>query len=299
MKRIRAGSVLVVLLMAGPTIDAAALAQTPPTRITILTDAFSRRADLKPDWGFSALIEHQGLRILFDTGNDAVLFRHNVETLDVDLTRLDFVVISHRHGDHTDGLKYLLTLNPRVKVYVPPDEHFGGPTPPAFFHRPVEDLPAHMRYFNGRVPASVPHGSPWNHANTERVEGVVSPRPGIRIVSNISRGPAFTETPELSLIIETPEGRVVVVGCSHPGIETILASIDVGPQPIRLIVGGLHWVMADDQEIGRLAAALKDRWKVASVAPGHCTGEAGFSALQRLYGAHYVYAGLGTAIELR
>ena len=52
------------------------------------------------DWGFSALVEVAGKRILFDTGNDADVFAANVKAKGVDLKTLDFVVLSHRHSDH-------------------------------------------------------------------------------------------------------------------------------------------------------------------------------------------------------
>lgn len=71
-------------------------------KVTILYDAFGESKELTKDWGFSALVEHNGKRILFDTGNDAAIFEHNVKALGVDLTKLDFVVISHRHADHKE-----------------------------------------------------------------------------------------------------------------------------------------------------------------------------------------------------
>src|SRR5499427_4343899 len=83
-------------------------------KVTILYDAFGESKELTKDWGFSALVEHNGKRILFDTGNDATIFEHNVRALGVDLTKLDFVVISHRHADHTTGLRYVLKVNPNV-----------------------------------------------------------------------------------------------------------------------------------------------------------------------------------------
>jgi 7,8-dihydropterin-6-yl-methyl-4-(beta-D-ribofuranosyl)aminobenzene 5'-phosphate synthase len=95
-------------------------ASNPPAdQVTILYDAFGRRAGLTRDWGFAALVEYHGTRILFDTGNNAAVFEHNVRALGVDLRRLDFVVVSHRHGDHTSGLNYLLEVNPRVRIYAP------------------------------------------------------------------------------------------------------------------------------------------------------------------------------------
>ncbi|OGG55424.1 MAG: hypothetical protein A3F84_06000 [Candidatus Handelsmanbacteria bacterium RIFCSPLOWO2_12_FULL_64_10] len=80
-------------------------------RITILYDAFGAPSALRKDWGFASLVEYGGKRILFDTGNNAGIFEHNVGQLGIDLTRLDAVVISHRHGDHTSGLSYLLGVN--------------------------------------------------------------------------------------------------------------------------------------------------------------------------------------------
>ncbi|HWZ59927.1 MAG TPA: MBL fold metallo-hydrolase [Gemmatimonadaceae bacterium] len=96
-----------------------------PARVTILYDAFGDTPGLTRDWGFAALIEYGGKRILFDTGNNADVFAHNVSALGVDLWRLDFVVISHRHGDHIAGLPYLLQVNPTVKIYAP-KENFGS-----------------------------------------------------------------------------------------------------------------------------------------------------------------------------
>jgi 7,8-dihydropterin-6-yl-methyl-4-(beta-D-ribofuranosyl)aminobenzene 5'-phosphate synthase len=104
---------------------------------------------------------------------------------------------------------------------------------------------------------------------------------------------------EISLAIDTPEGIVLVVGCSHPTIEKIVeaarAAID---KPIHLVVGGTHLLPAKDDEIVRIAAALRDEWKVDFIAPVHCTGEAAFAALKQAFGDRYVYAGLGTTIVL-
>src|SRR6201986_1974562 len=88
-------------------------------RGTILNDAFGDRAQLEQDWGYSALIEFEGKRILFDTGDNIEIFRRNVETLHVNLSRLDMVIITHAHGDHTSGLRYVLSMNPKVRLYVP------------------------------------------------------------------------------------------------------------------------------------------------------------------------------------
>ena len=76
------------------------------SKITILYDAFGTDAAMKKDWGFSALVEVAGKRILFDTGNDGETFAANVKAKGVDLTNLDFVILSHRHSDHMAGLAH-------------------------------------------------------------------------------------------------------------------------------------------------------------------------------------------------
>lgn len=74
----------------------AANAQSSTAQITVLYDAFGKTSTLTKDWGFAALIEYGGKRILFDTGNNAEIFAHNVEAKSVDLRQLDFAVVSHR-----------------------------------------------------------------------------------------------------------------------------------------------------------------------------------------------------------
>lgn len=286
-------TVLSLAIMLGTTVSGA----QPLSRVTIIVDAFGKPSALKMDWGFSAFVEHGGKRILFDTGNNAEIFAHNVKALGVDLTRLDFVVISHRHGDHTDGLRHLMKVNPRAKIYAPNDEHFGGPTPPQFYRRSVTSLPSHMRYFGGVPPEVVPHGSAWAGANVERVSSVTEIAPGIKLVPSGSQEQG-NRIPELSLSIGTEKGQIMFVGCSHPGIENILEAASAPGQRVHVIFGGLHWVTMPEAEIERLAAALRDKWKVEAVAPGHCTGEPAFAALQKVYGDRYRYAGVGTVLNI-
>lgn len=276
-----------------------ATAAAGDTRITVLVDAFGSRPDLAQDWGYAALVEHGGKRILFDTGNDSDGFVRNAQRLGVDLGHLDAVVISHRHGDHTAGLRHVLGLNPGVRVYVPDDEAFGGPTPAVFFRQPDPSLPESMRYFNGTLPDVIPHGSAWPEANFIRVNDTLEIAPGFRIVRNLSSTGHFSETPELSLVIDTPEGQIVVVGCSHPGIERIVESVAARDPRIAMVVGGLHLVTTPQAEIEQLAQSLRERLKVGSIAPGHCTGELAFGILRRHFGETYRYAGVGTVIGLR
>src|SRR5262249_46749976 len=113
-----------------PLMGRAALGQAASSRVTILFDAFGKPSDLKRGWGYSSLIEHGGRRVLFDTGSSTAGFEHNVKSLGVDLKKLDFVVLTHRHNDHTAGLSYVLRENPAVKIYTPAEPAaFNTPTP--------------------------------------------------------------------------------------------------------------------------------------------------------------------------
>jgi 7,8-dihydropterin-6-yl-methyl-4-(beta-D-ribofuranosyl)aminobenzene 5'-phosphate synthase len=268
-------------------------------RITILYDAFGKSSGMKKDWGYSALVEYGGKHILFDTGNNAEIFAQNVKVSGVDLKKLDFAVISHRHGDHTGGMNYLLTANPQVKIFAP-KEGFGvfGASLPGTFYRQDASLPDYMRYYNGKPPQMMTFGTPWPSANFVLIDGVTEAAPGISVIATVSQTPGTLELRELSLAIETPKGLILVVGCSHPGIERIVEASTVLDKHVYAIVGGLHLVTTPDSEIARIVTALRDKWKVDCVALGHCTGEPAFAAFQRAFGAHYNYAGLGSVIDL-
>jgi 7,8-dihydropterin-6-yl-methyl-4-(beta-D-ribofuranosyl)aminobenzene 5'-phosphate synthase len=268
-------------------------------RMTVLYDAFGKSSPLKKDWGFSAFVEYGGKRILFDTGNDSDTFAQNVKALGIDLKKLDFAVISHRHGDHISGLNYLLSVNPGVRVYAP-KEGFGvfGAALPGTFYRKDESLPGYMRYYDGHAPEKMTFGTPWPGANFVWVDNLTEVAPGIYLISTVSQTPGTLELRELSLAIKSPKGVVLGVGCSHPGIEKILEASMPVDKHVHLVFGGLHLVTTPDPEITRLAAALHDQWKVDRMAPGHCTGEPAFAAFHKAFGDHYLYAGLGSVMEL-
>lgn len=283
----------------------AAVAATPAyaldkAEITVLYDAFGKTSTMTKDWGFAAFIEYDGKRILFDTGNNAEIFKHNVEAKGIDLTTLDFAVVSHRHGDHTGGLNYLMTVNPDVPIYVP-KENFGvfGAALPGSFYKHDDSLPPEMRYFDGDPPETLRFGSAWPQGNFTWITETTEIAPGFHLI--LLKGPwgVDLDVMEISLAIDTPDGTVLIVGCSHPTLEKIVeAASAVIDKPIHLIFGGTHLLPATPDEITRIATALRDEWQVEWIAPVHCTGEPAFAILKESFGDRYVYAGLGTTLEL-
>jgi 7,8-dihydropterin-6-yl-methyl-4-(beta-D-ribofuranosyl)aminobenzene 5'-phosphate synthase len=270
-----------------------------PSRVTILYDAFGKSAAMTKAWGFSALVEFGGKRILFDTGGNAEILERNVKALGVDLSKLDFVVISHRHADHTSGLNYLLRVNPTVKIYTPADPWgpFGWAVPNSFY-RKEGSLAANMRYFDGNPPDTLSASSPWPQANFVRVDATTEIAPGIFLVPTTSQVTGTLELREISLAIRGPQGLIILDGCSHAGVEKILEAATKIDQHIRVLFGGLHLVAAPDPDILRISAALHDQWKLDYIAIGHCTGEPTFAVLQKIFGEHYIYAGVGTVVNI-
>ena len=268
-------------------------------RITILHDSFGKRSELKKEWGFAALVEYDGKRILFDTGNSAGTFAANTAAIGVELGNLDFAAISHRHGDHTSGLNHLLKLNPSITVYTP-DETYGvfGSSLPGVFYPRCHSLPAYMQYYDGKPPETIRHGTPWPEAKFVWIKETTEVAAGVWLVAVVSDMPGTREMRELSLALHTPRGLILVAGCSHPGIENILAAALRVEAKVHCIFGGLHLVLTKEPEVRRVAKALRDEWHVEQIAPGHCTGEPGFLALTETFGDNYVYAGLGDSIEL-
>jgi 7,8-dihydropterin-6-yl-methyl-4-(beta-D-ribofuranosyl)aminobenzene 5'-phosphate synthase len=258
-----AASLAAAPILIAPTPVAAA---EPAGQITILYDAFGADAAMKKDWGFSALVEISGKRILFDTGNDPDIFAANVKAKNIDLASIDFVVLSHRHSDHMAGLNHVLSVNPTVKIYAP-KEGFGiyGSSLPSSFYRKDESLPAEMRYYGGKPPEVMKFGTAWPQANVELIDKTTEISPGITLLALVSDAPGTRELKELSLAVNTADGVVLV---------------------------------ASDETIARTVAALKDTFKVENIAPGHCTGEPTFAALKRAYGDRYLYAGVGTSLPL-
>src|SRR2546426_11767906 len=281
--------VVIVLLFAG--IGAA----ETPNRVTILYDSFGKSPSLTMDFGFAALVEYGGKRILFDTGNNASIFEHNVKALGVDLRNIDFVVISHRHADHTSGITYLLTVNPKVKIYVP-DEPWGlfARGVKNDFYRKDPSLPAEMRYYGGHPPEILEAGTPWAGAKFIPVSSKTEVAPGLFILPGVSTTPGTLELKELSLAIKSPQGVILIVGCSHPGVEHILQETSAIDPHVHILLGMLYQIHKPDSEVERIATVLHDQYKVDLVAPGHCTGEPEIAALQKTFCDHYVYAGAGT-----
>lgn len=280
---------------------------TPPspasaeTRVTVLYDAFGEANDMQKDWGFSALIEHDGQRILFDTGNDPDVLASNLATKGIDLESIDFAVISHRHGDHIGGLSHVLSQRPDLVVYTP-RENFSvfGMEARSSFLEGEPSLPSHLRYFDGHLPEKLTFGGAWEGGDFRWIGETRKIAPGVHLIVEHGSWGVDLDVKEVSLALETEEGIVLVVGCSHPRLETIVeAAIVATGQPVDAVIGGFHLLPADDDDVRSLARRLRDEWDIHLVAPSHCTGESAIAILMDELGDRFAEAGVGATIVVR
>jgi len=267
------------------------------------------------DWGFSALVRYNGKTILFDTGNSADGFEHNVKALGVDLNQVDIAVLSHRHYDHISGFDYMLRVKPAVKAYLPADEALGAPLHFTFSKDTKESLtglPPEQLYFGGKTNSiDYKPGERFHGANAEFVGASREIAPGVHLIvtrsvmmgdfsaypPNEPGHPDLAGFPELSLALKTGKGVVLITGCSHSKVEEIiLATKKYLGSHIELVEGGFHLFPYEGDYISKLARRMKDELGVQRVAPAHCTGNLAFKIFRDVYGENYNYAGVESEV---
>lgn len=315
----------VLALALAPMMALSVLAQNPASSpnsteqnsILNLYDAFGyQKRGTILDWGFSALVRYNGKTILFDTGNSADGFAHNVKALGVDLQQVDIAVLSHRHYDHISGFDYMLKVKPAVKAYLPADEALGAPFHYTFSKdekSALAGLPPEQLYFGGKA-SSIEYkpGDRFHGANAEFVATSREVAPGVYLIvtKSVMMGdfsayppnepghPDLEGFPELSLALKTKQGVVLITGCSHSRVEEIVrATKQFLGSPIELVEGGFHLFPYDGDYISKLARQMKDDLGVRRVAPAHCTGNLAFKIFRDVYGENYNYAGVESEVK--
>ena len=283
---------ILLLLLAGAPI---ARSQSEPgvvesLKVTILSTMLAD--DGIGEWGFAALVEADGRRILFDTGARPNTVLQNAKELGVDLAGVEEVILSHNHGDHTGGL---LTLRRELRAEAPgavSRTHVGRGI---FWRRGTnprwQGMPSVKRDYEALGGSFVEHDKPVRiHPGV----WLTGPVPRIHPERNWS-GTGRVESPEgsvedtipesMSLVINTAEGLVVVSGCGHAGIVNTLeyARKAVREAPILGAVGGFHLFRADDEHLEWTAKKLRETG-LRNFVGAHCTGIEAVYRLRELAG---------------
>ncbi|MDH3511798.1 MAG: MBL fold metallo-hydrolase [Gammaproteobacteria bacterium] len=258
--------------------------QVGSLRITILSTMLAEQGI--GEWGFAALVEADGHRILFDTGNYPDTVLRNAAALGIDLADVEEVVLSHNHSDHTGGLVALRTelvkKNPAAlsRAHVGRGifwERLGRPSSyvqmasrrqdyvalggSVIEHDTVTEIHPGI-WLTGPVPRVHPERN-WGGANRPVPRQVQSPD-----------GPVEDNIPEsMSMVIHTPRGLVVLSGCGHAGIVNTLeyAQKAVSPVPVHAAIGGFHLADANEDTLNWTAQKLVGIG-VDNFVGAHCTG---------------------------
>src|SRR5688572_2082763 len=260
----------------------AALAKVRSLKITILSTMLADGPALG-EWGFAALVEVDGRRLLFDTGAHSDVVLKNAQALRVDLTTVPDVVLSHSHWDHVGGL---LTLRNSVLPGSPAalaQVHVGAGM---FLPRRDKGLPAEANPMIVLKPQYAQTGGRFvvHDGPTQLYPGVwlTGPVPRKYPERNWSGqgtietadGPKEDNIPEDSaLVFDTAQGLVVLTGCGHAGVVNILeyARTIVGPARTHALIGGVHLFNANDKTLAWTSDRLRE-FGVDNLIGAHCTG---------------------------
>ncbi|BCS93654.1 MBL fold metallo-hydrolase [Metallosphaera javensis (ex Sakai et al. 2022)] len=247
-------------------------------KITVLSDNFSSTVipPLLGEWGFSALVEYEDVKVLFDVGNSGVPLLHNSSLLGIDLTQVDYIVLSHGHRDHTGGLgnpKLLRKLRGKMVI-----------AHPGVFERKLLN-------WSGRIQDI---SIPLSREEMEREFSLVLTRDPLEVVEGLHFSgevkrfgfPQYTGglykalnsvvpdnmEDDASLYVSGDRGAVVLTGCGHAGILNILSDMKekVKPGEIEAVLGGFHLLSSPRDHVEEVFSSLVRQAR--KVGPAHCSG---------------------------
>jgi len=286
-------------------------------RITTLCENTAIIGEFLAEWGVSTLIETDEVNILFDTGKSMVV-PHNADVLGIDLGKIDKIVLSHAHYDHTGGLRRVLSrMKKEVEIIAHPDiwkakytwqsheyndtahfqrqgqtEKYGGIP---FQRQELESLGAKFNLTTKPVRITDNIITTGEIPMTTRYEEV---DPALFVKEADVWEPDMIPD-DLALIINTELGLVVVLGCAHRGIINTLyhAQQLTGIKEINTVLGGSHLISASEERVWQTIAALKEL-DVQRLGLCHCTGLPATALLAQEFGDKFFFNSAGTVLEL-
>ena len=256
------------------------------------------------EWGLSILVETDEVNILLDTGQ-SISAGYNADILGIDLSRIDRIVLSHGHFDHTGGLRHVLRkMRKRVEIIAHPDiwaakysrrqgkdRYIGIP----FLRQELEGLGASFNLTTKPVKITD------NIMTTGEIPMVTDYEeidPDLVVKEDTGWQPDKL-LDDRALIINTEPGLIVILGCAHRGIINTLyyAQQLTGVKRVHTVLGGCHLFGASQERVRSTIAALKELG-VQKIGVSHCTGLPAAAIMAQEFGDKFFFNNAGTSINL-
>ena len=275
-------------------------------KITTLSENTADNLGLLAEWGLSILVETDDGNILLDTGQ-TISVGHNAKKLGIDLHKIDKIVLSHGHVDHTGGLMNVLgVIGKKVEIFAHPDAintKYSGKREDRrknvalpFSLQEMEKLGANFKLRRKPVkltPDIMTTGEVPMLTDFEQID------PDRFFVKEDSMWYPDELNDDLALIINTRPGLIVVLGCGHRGVINTLyhAQKLTGRKEIRMVVGGFHLMNAPMERVYRTIDVLKEL-DVHKVGGSHCTGLEASAIMAQELGDRFFYNNACTQITV-
>jgi len=235
-----------------------------PVTVRVIYDNYASVDSLMPDWGYSVVIEGLEKTILFDTGTKPDIFASNFRKMGLDASEIDFLVLSHEHGDHIGGISSFVKMKTDIPVIIP---HSFTKA----FKKRMESL--------GLKP-------------------ILVKEPAMICEDLYTSGEFDFPIAEQALVLDTKQGLVVMTGCSHPGIVEMLKEIKTSfNKNIYMVFGGFHLLEKSEEEMDVIISAMK-ALGVVKCGATHCTGDKQIKMFRDAFGENYFDLGAGNIIVI-
>lgn len=269
-------------------------------KITILIDNLTQDK-LKPEWGLAAYIEYEGGKYLLDSGASGK-FAKNAEALGIDLSAVDYAVLSHAHFDHSNGMAAFFEKNSGANFFLRQESKENCYGKKWIFSKYIGIRRGYLERFAERITFVsgdtelapgvwlIPHKTP----NLE----VLGKKSGLYVKTDGTLCPDCFDH-EQSLVFDTPKGLVILNSCSHGGADNIIREVGetFHDRSIHALIGGLHLFESTDAEVRAVAADI-GKTGIELICTGHCTGKKAYKILREELGSGVMQIRTGTVIEI-